>query len=150
MSNVLDDHNAVNQDNTAEQDVVNLGLQDHEAAQEQDVDQDATQGDFDVSVGEAVQQSQQQPPQTELPPPPEEDATPPVITVPEDMVVEATSEQGAVVTYAVTAQDDRDGTVPVECTPESGSTFPIGVTTVECTATDTAGNIGRLEERHLQ
>jgi Tol biopolymer transport system component len=33
--------------------------------------------------------------------------------------------------------------VPVECTPESGSTFPIGVTTVECTATDAAGNIGR-------
>lgn len=104
-----------------------------------------------MSVGEAVQQSQQQqPPQTELPPPPEEDTTPPVITVPEDMVVEATSEQGAVVTYEVTAQDDRDGTVPVECTPASGSTFPIGVTTVECTATDTAGNIGRLEERHLQ
>jgi hypothetical protein len=41
------------------------------------------------------------------------------------------------------AADDVDGIVPVECTPASGSIFPIGSTTVECTATDAAGNIGR-------
>jgi Tol biopolymer transport system component len=75
---------------------------------------------------------------SEAPPP---DTTAPIITVPADMVVEAASEQGTVVTYTVTAQDDRDGTVPVECTPASGSTFPVGVTTVECTATDADGNI---------
>jgi HYR domain len=73
-------------------------------------------------------------------PTPEEDTIPPTLTVPGDITEDATSADGAVVTFEVTAQDNVDGTVPVECTPESGSTFPIGVTTVECTATDAAGN----------
>jgi hypothetical protein len=30
----------------------------------------------------------------------------------------------------------------VTCTPASGSTFPLGATTVTCSATDTAGNTG--------
>jgi Tol biopolymer transport system component len=97
--------------------------------------------------------------QTALPPP-EEDTTPPVLTVPEDMVVEATSEQGAEVTYTVTAQDDVDGNATLEedgttvtqdnvggdidisCEPASGTTFPIGNTTVQCSATDEASNTG--------
>jgi Ca2+-binding RTX toxin-like protein len=33
-----------------------------------------------------------------------------------------------------------DGNVPVDCSPASGSTFPIGETTVNCSATDNAGN----------
>jgi subtilisin-like proprotein convertase family protein len=70
------------------------------------------------------------------------DATAPVITVPATISVLATSPAGAVVTYSVTATDDIDGPVPVTCTPPSGSTFPIGTTTVECTATDAAGNVG--------
>jgi probable HAF family extracellular repeat protein len=68
------------------------------------------------------------------------DTTPPVITVPDDMTVDATSPDGAVVEFTATATDDVDGDVPVGCTPASGSTFVIGDTTVECTATDTAGN----------
>jgi HYR domain/WD40-like Beta Propeller Repeat len=75
--------------------------------------------------------------------PPEEDTTPPRLTVPEDITQEATSSDGAEISFEVSAEDDVDGTVPVECTPASGSIFPIGVTTVECTATDEAGNIGR-------
>jgi hypothetical protein len=70
------------------------------------------------------------------------DTTVPVITnIPEDMVVEATSPLGAQVTYPiVTAQDDVDGPVDVDCQPPSGSIFEIGDTEVTCSATDAAGN----------
>ena len=44
------------------------------------------------------------------------------------------------VTYpAPTATDNCPG-VTTACIPASGSTFPVGTTTVNCTATDTAGN----------
>jgi hypothetical protein len=46
------------------------------------------------------------------------------------------------VSYAVTAQDDVDGVVPVTCSPRSGSSFAIGRTRVKCSATDTSGNTG--------
>lgn len=68
------------------------------------------------------------------------DSTPPVITAPEDILAEATGPAGAVVTFAATAVDDVDGPVPVEAMPESGSTFPLGVTTVDLGASDAAGN----------
>jgi hypothetical protein len=70
------------------------------------------------------------------------DTTPPTITVPADITVEATGPTGAVVTYSATASDDIDGTLTPTCTPPSGSTFPLGTTTVTCTATDAAGNEG--------
>jgi hypothetical protein len=68
------------------------------------------------------------------------DTTPPVITTPSDMTVIATSTAGAVVNFTVTATDGVDGTVPVTCTPPSGSTFAPGKTTVNCSASDAAGN----------
>lgn len=43
-------------------------------------------------------------------------------------------------TYSASAVDDVDGPVPVSCSPASGATFPIGTTTVVCTARDAAGN----------
>lgn len=46
---------------------------------------------------------------------------------------------GAVVTYSVTATDDRSD-VTVISSPVSGSFFPLGATTVTATATDAAGN----------
>ena len=54
--------------------------------------------------------------------------------------MDATSPQGASVTYTVTASepDDASATPTVSCTPASGSTFPIGTTTVNCTASDAA------------
>lgn len=62
---------------------------------------------------------------------------PPVLTLPGNFTVEAAyGTQGAEVTFTATAQDDVDGNVPVNCTPHSGATFPIGVTTVHCSATD--------------
>jgi hypothetical protein len=69
------------------------------------------------------------------------DITPPVLTLPADITAEATSAAGAVVTYTATANDDTDGPVPVTCTPASGSTFPFGTTSVQCTAHDAAGNV---------
>ncbi|MFB0958670.1 MAG: HYR domain-containing protein [Clostridiaceae bacterium] len=69
-----------------------------------------------------------------------EDTTPPDITVPEDMTVEATGPSGAVVTFNPTAWDLVDEAVEVIAAPISGSTFPLGTTTVDLTATDAAGN----------
>ncbi|HEX3542138.1 MAG TPA: HYR domain-containing protein [Acidimicrobiales bacterium] len=69
-----------------------------------------------------------------------EDTTAPVITTPGDQTVEATGPSGATVTYTATAADAVDGAVNVTCTPASGSTFPLGDTTVSCSAADAAGN----------
>jgi virginiamycin B lyase len=69
-----------------------------------------------------------------------QDTVPPAITVPADMTVAASSGAGATVSFTVTANDDVDGPTPVGCVPASGSTFPIGTSTVTCTATDKAGN----------
>ena len=117
----------------------------------------------------------------------QQDTTPPTLVVPEDIVVDATSAEGAVVTFRVTAQDNVDGTatldenniltqddaagvypnlggtppmsggsggtmgtpsqpiggdIKIASNPPSGSVFPIGETTVEFKATDSAGNYG--------
>jgi len=59
----------------------------------------------------------------------------PVLHLPANITVDATSPHGAVVTYSATATDPNTGNpVPVTCTPASGSTFPIGTTTVQCSA----------------
>jgi hypothetical protein len=68
------------------------------------------------------------------------DTTPPVLTVPGPITNEATSPDGAVVTFKATAEDAVDGSVEVSCTPPSGSTFPIATREVSCSATDAAGN----------
>jgi putative cell wall-binding protein len=71
-----------------------------------------------------------------------EDTTDPVISnVPEDITTTATGPGGATVTYTgPTATDVVDPSVPVICSPTSGSTFQVGTTTVTCTATDDSGN----------
>lgn len=64
-----------------------------------------------------------------------------VINVPSNIVTNATSSSGAVVTYSVTAADTSGGgTVTVTNTPASGSTFPVGTTMVNCAATSTSGS----------
>lgn len=70
------------------------------------------------------------------------DEDPPVLSGATDMTREATGPTGAVVAFTMTALDLEDGAVPVTCSPVSGSVFPIGNTTVTCTAEDEAGNIG--------
>ena len=71
---------------------------------------------------------------------PTADTTPPVVTVPGPITNEATSPDGAVVTFKATAEDAVDGSVGVTCTPPSGSIFPMGTREVSCSATDAAGN----------
>ncbi|MGK5522964.1 VWA domain-containing protein [Micromonospora sp. URMC 107] len=69
------------------------------------------------------------------------DVTPPTVVV-DDRTVEATSPAGAVIDYPATATDNVDGPLSPTCVPPSGTTFPLGATTVTCTATDAAGNTG--------
>ena len=65
---------------------------------------------------------------------------PPVVIVPDNMFIEATSAAGAVVTFEVTVEEGPAAT----CTPlGSGSTFPLGVTTVSCSSTNTFGTTTR-------
>jgi hypothetical protein len=70
------------------------------------------------------------------------DRVAPVLSVPSPISVPATSPAGATVDYAVTASDAGGLPSPAACSPASGSVFPVGVTTVNCRATDFAGNIG--------
>jgi hypothetical protein len=68
------------------------------------------------------------------------DSTPPTLNLPSAMTIEATSSAGATVSYAATADDANPAHPSVTCSPASGSTFPIGISTVNCSATDAAGN----------
>jgi hypothetical protein len=82
---------------------------------------------------------------TVYPTPPPPDTTRPVITVSKEITEEATSPDGATVSFEVSAQDDEDGPVDVSCDHNSGETFPIGETVVTCNAEDSAGN--RADEK---
>lgn len=71
------------------------------------------------------------------------DRTAPTLSVPSSAIVaEATTTDGAPVDFRAqtTATDALDPAPILSCTPASGSTFPIGNTSVSCTATDAAGN----------
>ncbi len=69
------------------------------------------------------------------------DFTGPVIATPPAVNANATSAAGATVSYATpTATDNFDGPVAVNCLPASGTTFPLGATTVTCSSTDAAAN----------
>jgi hypothetical protein len=68
------------------------------------------------------------------------DVTPPVLSLPDELVIEATSPAGVVVNYTATGTDDVDGYVTVNCSQSSGSLFAFGATTVNCSASDQSGN----------
>ncbi len=69
------------------------------------------------------------------------DTTPPTILVPEDISEVTASLTGLVVAYDVFASDVADASPDVDCGAwPSPSKFPLGVTTVTCTATDSSGN----------
>ena len=69
------------------------------------------------------------------------DTQPPVITCPPNQtaVTPVATDPCTVVNFTTTASDNCPGVVVV-CNPPSGSCFPVGVTTVTCTATDASGN----------
>ena len=70
------------------------------------------------------------------PPPP--DRTAPELELPADVSARATDHRGVVVRYTATA-----GEGIASCRPPSGTRFPIGTTTVRCSAQDRAGNVAR-------
>jgi probable HAF family extracellular repeat protein len=70
------------------------------------------------------------------------DKTVPVLNVPANVTENATSPSGALVAYSssVSATDNLDTNPIISCNPPSGTTLPIGTSTVTCTATDAADN----------
>jgi hypothetical protein len=87
-----------------------------------------------------------------------EDITPPVVSIPIANVA-AENQEGILLPYEATAEDNVDGAatldrnniliqdnvggaITISCIPPSGSIFPIGTHTIECTAVDQAGNVG--------
>jgi uncharacterized repeat protein (TIGR01451 family) len=66
----------------------------------------------------------------------------PVITCPANMVATAVSPGSStvIVNYPPPAASDNCPGVATVCVPPSGAAFPLGATTVTCTATDGAGN----------
>jgi hypothetical protein len=72
------------------------------------------------------------------------DTQAPQITCPGNLqfVVDAATCSKSNVTYSASATDNCDPAVPIIFSPPSGSTFPKGTNTVQCTATDSSGNTG--------
>jgi Ca2+-binding RTX toxin-like protein len=68
------------------------------------------------------------------------DNTPPVITCPVSVNVMCTNAAGAVATFTTTATDNCSVSGPASCSPASGSNFPLGTSTDNCTVTDGSGN----------
>ncbi len=70
------------------------------------------------------------------------DTIAPVVTVPANVTAEATGPGGAAVSYPAATATDLVGVTSLASAPASGSTFPLGHTTVTATAHDAAGNTG--------
>ena len=76
------------------------------------------------------------------------DVLAPVLSGAGDQTAEATGPDGAAVTFDTpTATDNLDALVGVTCAPASGSVFPLGQTTVQCSAQDAAGNARTCRSR---
>jgi hypothetical protein len=65
-------------------------------------------------------------------------AKPPKLILPGDITVDAQSRAGATVEYKVDVERVGSLLYKIDCTPPSGSTFPIGQTEVHCTAIEIA------------
>jgi hypothetical protein len=81
----------------------------------------------------------------------------PTITCPADITVfNDPWLRGAIVNYSSPTVSDNCPGVTFSCSPSSGSFFPVGTTTVTCTATDASGNTAtcsfmiRVRSRNLQ
>lgn len=68
------------------------------------------------------------------------DTTDPTLSLPANQLLEASGPAGATFSYSATATDVVDGNLGVSCDHPSGSVFPVGQTTVRCSATDSHGN----------
>jgi len=70
-------------------------------------------------------------------------AAPPEVVCPNAISVTAPTSAGAPVTYTTPASDKGQGDVSVNCSPASGSSFPVGASEVECVATDSLNRTGK-------
>jgi formylglycine-generating enzyme len=68
------------------------------------------------------------------------DTVPPVLSVADPVSVTSMSASGTTVTFSGASATDNIGTPVLTYSPASGSTFPVGTTTVTVTATDSMGN----------
>ncbi len=62
------------------------------------------------------------------------------LRLPAPITAHAPVSAGTTVDFTVSATDLYDKVVPVVCMPASGATFPVGTTTVECSALDERGH----------
>ena len=67
------------------------------------------------------------------------DATPPAVSCPAAQTIDTCSQDGAAASFQASATDNC-GPAPVTCSHASGSTFPVGSTSVACSAVDASGN----------
>jgi hypothetical protein len=69
----------------------------------------------------------------------------PTVTCPNNMnfTTPGNSDPCGMVSYATPSGSDNCGVQSVVCAPASGFCFPVGMTTVTCTVTDTSGNKGQ-------
>jgi hypothetical protein len=77
------------------------------------------------------------------------DSTAPTVSVPGPITAEATGPGGASVPFSVTATDAVDPSPDISCSHGSGATFPLGTTTVSCTATDASSNTSTPESFNI-
>jgi len=63
-----------------------------------------------------------------------------MVNCPSNIVIPCGTDPVVSVTYAATIRDDCDPNPVVQYSPASGSTFPVGTTTVTCFAFDAIGN----------
>jgi hypothetical protein len=71
-----------------------------------------------------------------------QDTQSPVIVCPANLTVIAArpGDTTVIITYAAPMATDNCAVQSILCMPPSGSAFPLGTTTISCTATDTSGN----------
>src|SRR6185295_7047941 len=69
------------------------------------------------------------------------DTIPPAIGATTNVSTTTANVAGTAVAYTTPTATDAVGVVSVVCSPASGSVFPVGTTTVTCTARDAASNV---------
>ena len=65
---------------------------------------------------------------------------PPLLSIPESINAEATSRDGAIVSFTTSAKGFGATAPTLQCNHQSGDQFPLGSTTVSCSASDGFGN----------
>jgi HYR domain len=72
----------------------------------------------------------------------DEEPRPLIVVVPETIFIDAAGPKGEYVKYEVSVEKSEDPEPRVTCSQESGSLFPVGTTTVTCSALDRFGARG--------